>query len=702
MNGSYNAWLVTLSFVVAVCVSYTALNLASRVGTAQPRYVRMWLAGGALAMGVGIWSMHFIGMLAFSLPIPLAYDIPKTLVSLVVAILVAGFALSIVSRKRASLPRLAGSAMIMGLGIAAMHYSGMGAIRIVPFITYEPKLLIASIVIAIVASFAALWLFFHLRGGASWRILLQRMAASLVMGAAISGMHYTGMFASQFAPGSYCIGATANNSSWLAVLIGGFALSVLLITMILLLYDAHLESRSRQHAVALENANERLRHLATHDSLTELPNRLLLDDRLSQAISYAERRQGRVAVLVIDLDRFKMINDSLGHHGGDELLKEVASRLRGVLRKSDTLARTGGDEFVLIADEASDHSDVEQLAQRLIACFAKPFHILSVDIHTAPSVGISMYPNDGKRAEELLKNADAAMYHSKNVGGNTHTFFTASMSAFAQQRLELENGLRRALVNGELELHYQPKVDVTTGRISSTEALIRWRHPQRGLVPPGDFIPLAEETGLILQIGEWVLREACRQARQWQLNGMAPVRVAINMSAQQFKQKNLVSVVQSALENANLEPTYLEIELTESAVMHNAAASAAILEQLSRIGVHISIDDFGTGYSSLNYLRRFPLDKLKIDRSFIKDVVANPEDAAIVHAIISLAHSLRLKVIAEGVETEQQLEFLRNLGCDQYQGFYCSPAAHGRQRIELGAVVPGSHHLGERIGIHRR
>ncbi|HEY0941820.1 MAG TPA: EAL domain-containing protein [Steroidobacter sp.] len=683
MNGSFNAWLVTLSFVVAVCVSYTALNLASRVATAQRRYVGMWLAGGAVAMGVGIWSMHFIGMLAFSLPIPLAYDIPKTLISLLIAVLVSGFALVIVTRRRASLVRLAGSAVVMGLGIAAMHYSGMGAIRIVPLITYEPKLLIASIVIAILASFVALWLFFQLRGGASWRILVQRTLASLVMGAAICGMHYTGMFASQFAPDSYCVGATSANSTWLALIIAGFSLGGLLITMILLLYDSHLESRSRQHATALESANARLQHLATHDSLTELPNRLLFDDRLSQAISYAERHGGRIAVLVLDLDRFKMINDSLGHHGGDELLKEAANRLRGMLRKSDTLARTGGDEFVLIADEIEGESDAEQLAQRLLESFARSFHILDVDIHTSPSIGISVYPQDGARASDLIKHADAAMYHSKKVGGNTYTFFAPSMHEFAQERVELENGLRRALVKGELELHYQPKVHVTSGHISSTEALIRWRHPKRGLVPPGDFIPLAEETGLILQIGEWVLRQACRQAREWQLQGLAPVRVAVNMSALQFRQKNLVDIVQSALADADLEPTYLEIELTESAVMHNAASSAAILERLSRIGVHISIDDFGTGYSSLSYLRRFPLDKLKIDRSFIKDVVANPEDAAIVHAIISLAHSLRLKVIAEGVETEQQLQLLRDLGCDQYQGFFCSPAMSADEFAEM-------------------
>jgi diguanylate cyclase (GGDEF)-like protein len=674
VSGTYNLWLVALSFLVAVCVSYTALNLASRVATAQRNYVRLWLAGGAFAMGVGIWSMHFIGMLAFSLPIPLSYDVPMTLGSLAVAILVSGFALGIASRPQVGLGRLAGAAVIMGLGIAGMHYSGMHAIRIVPLITYEPKLLIASIVIAIVASFAALWLFFRLRRGGTWRVILQRSAAAIVMGAAIVGMHYTGMFASQFAPGSYCIGATATSSVWLAMVIGGFALGVLLITMILIMYDAHLESRSRQHSAALENANARLQHLATHDSLTELPNRLLLDDRLSHSIAYAERRGGRLAVLVIDLDRFKMINDSLGHHGGDELLKEVANRLRGTLRKSDTLARTGGDEFVLIADEIIGPTDTEMVAQRVLACFDKPFQILSVDVYTAPSVGIAMYPDDGATASDLVVHADAAMYQSKKIGGNTFTFFAPSMNAFAHQRLELENELRRALLKDELELHYQPKVDLATGLISSTEALIRWRHPQRGLVPPGDFIPLAEETGLILQIGEWVLRQACVQARQWQLDGMPPVRVAINMSAQQFKQNNLVSIVQSALENAGLQPTHLEIELTESAVMHNAAESAAILEQLSRLGVHISIDDFGTGYSSLNYLRRFPLDKLKIDRSFIKDVVANPEDAAIVEAIISLAHSLRLKVIAEGVETEQQLEFLRSLGCDQYQGFFCSPA----------------------------
>ncbi|MET0535252.1 MAG: EAL domain-containing protein [Steroidobacter sp.] len=683
MSGSYNPWLVTLSFLVAVCVSYTALTLASRVATGHRKYTRIWLAGGAFAMGVGIWSMHFIGMLALALPIPLSYDMLKTLGSLGVAVLVSGFALNIASRGQVSLRRMGTSAVIMGLGIAGMHYSGMGAIQIYPIITYEPRLLIASIVIAIVASFAALWLFFNLGGGASWRIVLQRAFAAMVMGAAISGMHYTGMFASQFAPDSYCIGATATSSFWLAMAIGGFALVVLLITMILLMFAAHLDSRALQHAVALENANARLQHLATHDPLTELPNRLLLDDRLSQAIAYADRRAGRFAVMMIDLDRFKLVNDSLGHLGGDELLKEVANRLRGTLRKSDTLARTGGDEFVMIMDEIDTTADIEMLAQRVIAAFNRPFHVLSVDIHTAPSIGVSMYPSDGTTPDQLIVHADAAMYHSKKIGGNVFSLFAPTMNASAQKRLEMENGLRRALVKGEFELHYQPKVDVNTGIISSAEALIRWRDPQRGLVPPGEFIPLAEETGLILQIGDWVLHEACRQAREWQVNGTAPVRVAINMSAQQFKQKNLAQIVQSALESANLEPTYLEIELTESAVMHNAAASAAVLEQLSRIGVHISIDDFGTGYSSLSYLRRFPLDKLKIDRSFIKDVLNNAEDAAIVEAIISLAHSLRLQVIAEGVETEAQLDFLRSLGCDKYQGFYCSPALLPQKFAEL-------------------
>jgi len=678
--GNYNSWLVLLSIVVAIFVSYTALNLSSRVArSASKPSARFWLAGGAVSMGCGIWSMHFVGMLAFSLPIALSYDIPTTLTSLAIAIGLSGFALSIASREQIGLGRLAAGAIVMGLGICAMHYSGMSAVQVLPAITYEPSLLLASGLIAIVASFAALWLFFRLRNGRSWQMRLARLGAAVVMGLAISGMHYTGMAASRFAPGSYCTGTASPDNNWLAITIAIIAFAVLTITTILLIYDAHLDSRIRKHNRQLAQANEQLeevnaqlQHVAMHDALSGLPNRLLLADRLSQAIAQAERHQNRFAVFVVDLDRFKAINDSLGHLAGDAMLKEVARRLASVLRKADTLARLGGDEFVLVLNEISSVQDVETIAAKVLADIARPVKLSDLELHTSASIGISLFPTDGADADTLLQHADAAMYHAKKNGRNAYQLFEPAMNAFAKDRLELENGLRRALAQGEFVLHYQPKVDVRDGGIDSAEALIRWHHPTRGLIGPLDFIPLAEESGLILPIGEWVLREACRQACAWQTAGLRPLRVAVNLSAQQFRQKNLVEVVRSALNAARLEPRYLELELTESAVMHDAEQSIEILRQLSALGVRISVDDFGTGYSSLSYLRRLPLDKLKIDRAFIRDVVTSRDDAAIVRAIVSLAHNLRLKVIAEGVETPDQLAFLRELGCDEYQGYHYS------------------------------
>jgi diguanylate cyclase (GGDEF)-like protein len=672
MYGTYNYWLVALSVIVAVFVSYTALNLSSRVSSTGPRPARLWLTGGAIAMGCGIWSMHFVGMLAFSLPIAISYDIGTTLASLAIAIALSGFALFIASPLRISQKRRAAGALAMGLGICAMHYSGMSAIQILPMITYEPGLLIASGVIAIVASYVALWLFSLLRVVTSWRMQVVRLGAALIMGLAISGMHYTGMAASRFSPDSWCIGSTAADNDWLAITIAVLALAILTITTILLVYDSHLDSKTRRHNEQLEQANAQLQHVATHDALTGLPNRLLLADRLDQAIARAERYGQRFALIVVDLDRFKSINDSLGHLAGDELLKDVARRLAQVLRKADTLARLGGDEFVLLLNEIDNPHDAEIVATKVLADFARPATISGLDLHISASLGISVSPDDGTDSETLLQHADAAMYHAKKSGRNAYQFFAPAMNAFARERLELENGLRRALEQREFVLHYQPKVDVKTARIDSAEALVRWRHPKRGLIAPAQFIPLAEETGLILPLGEWVIREACRQAFAWQAAGLRPLRVAVNLSAQQFRQKNLVEIVRNALRAARLEPQYLELELTESAVMDDAEESINILRELSDLGVRISVDDFGTGYSSLSYLRRLPLDKLKIDRAFIREVVTSRGDAEIVRAIVSLAHALRLQVIAEGVETPEQLEFLQGLGCDQYQGFHFS------------------------------
>ena len=422
----------------------------------------------------------------------------------------------------------------------------------------------------------------------------------------------------------------------------------------------------------LEAANQQLRHLATHDALTGLPNRVLLDDRLQQAIAHADRDKRSFALLVCDLDRFKLINDSLGHRAGDELLQEVAQRLTALVRPSDTVARFGGDEFVLIGTSISDADDAAALAARVMDVLQAPVRIAAIDIHTSPSIGIAMYPDDGITMQALLAHADAAMYSAKQQGRGNFRRYAPGMDTGTEDRVQFESELHNAVALNQLRLYYQPKVDTQTGEVRSAEALVRWMHPTRGIVSPAEFIPLAEECGLIGAIGGWVIREACRQTREWQLDGVPTLRVSVNLSASQFRDSGLVDSIRTALDDAGLEARYLEVELTESAVMSDPEKSIAVLEHLSAMGVLVSVDDFGTGYSSMSYLRRFPIDKLKIDRVFIDEIVSRPEDASIVRAIVSLAHSLRLKVVAEGVETPAQLDFLRTAGCDEYQGYHFS------------------------------
>ncbi len=424
----------------------------------------------------------------------------------------------------------------------------------------------------------------------------------------------------------------------------------------------------------LETANKQLRYLATHDALTGLPNRVLMDDRISQCMALADRQGQTFAVILLDLDRFKLVNDSLGHGVGDELLKEVARRLKSVVREIDTVARLGGDEFVLIITQSPERDAVQAVARRIIEAMQAPVRIAGLEIHTSPSIGIAFYPGDAASVETLLANADAAMYYAKQQGRNNFQCFMPRMNTATQEKVRLESDLHTALEQKQFELHYQPKVNTSTGVMHGAEALLRWTHPVHGAIPPGKFIPIAEECGLIGAIGAWVVREACRQARAWQLAGLPSLRVAVNLSASQFRQGNIVTIIRSALDAAGLEARFLEVELTESAVMSDPEESIATLETLSAMGVLVSVDDFGTGYSSMSYLRRFPIDKLKIDRGFINDVMSRSEDASIVRAIVSLAHSLNLKVVAEGVESTEQLEFLKTLGCDQYQGFHFSPA----------------------------
>jgi len=418
---------------------------------------------------------------------------------------------------------------------------------------------------------------------------------------------------------------------------------------------------------------KQLEYLATHDELTGLANRALLQDRLTQSLHYAHRSGRVLAVLLLDLDRFKIINDSLGHNFGDKLLKSVALRLQQVVREADTVARLGGDEFVILLAEVAEPDDVGLLAAKILRSLSEPHQIDGREVTATASLGISLNPKDSDSGATLIRNADIAMYRAKREGGGVFSFYAPEMNQRAIETMELESALRLALEHNEFCLYYQPKVDLASGRITGCEALVRWRHPQRGMVAPNDFIPLAEETGLIVPLGTWVLEEACRQIQAWQTEGLSGLSVAVNLSARQFRKGDLSLIVREILQKTALDPRWLELEMTESMVMDNPAKAISLMEGLKSIGASLSLDDFGTGYSSFASLSRFPIDHLKIDRSFITDIVTNPNSAMIATSIIAMAHHMRLSVIAEGVETEAQLSYLQKHGCDEVQGYFFSP-----------------------------
>ena len=691
MAGTYNNGLVLLSFLVAVLASYTALDLASRITASRGVGAAAWLSGGAFAMGTGIWSMHFIGMLAFTLPIAMGYHVGITLLSMLIAIIVSGFALYTVSRASLSRRRLAAGGVLMGIGICSMHYTGMAAMEVHPGIRYDTFLFGASVAIAIAAATAALWISFTLRSDARRRVYA-RLGGASVMGGAIVGMHYTGMAAANFAADTICTSAVLPNNGWMAATLAVITFLILCGTLSLSLLDARMESRHAQMAVSLRAANEELQHLVLHDALTKLPNRLLLEDRVQQAVDECRAEGERCAVLFVDLDRFKMLNDSLGHFAGDTVLRAVAERLREALRLEDTVARLGGDEFVVLLKRVARPADAGEVARKIMESVSRPFVVDDQELRIGSSIGVAVFPEHGDNPARLVANADAAMYHVKKTGRANVAYFTPEMGTFFPQRLTLENELRAAFEKDELALHYQPKVDMLDGRIVGMEALVRWQHPKRGLVLPSEFVPFAEETGLVVPLGNWVLREACRQGREWQRRG-AEIPIAVNISGVQFQQRGeLVESVARALDASGLPARLLELEITESVVMQNAPEARVMLEQLHQMGVGLSIDDFGTGYSSLNYLKRFPIDKLKIDQSFIRDLSVDSDDAAIVQAIIALAHGLRLRVVAEGVERVDQYDYLRALGNDEYQGYlYSRPlAAHEVERHLFAAPAVGA------------
>ncbi|WP_313274012.1 EAL domain-containing protein [Stenotrophomonas sp.] len=686
--GSYAPSLVLISLLVAVMASFTALDMAARVTTAPSRrQTALWLAGGGCAMGLGIWSMHFIGMLAFRLPIPLGYDIAITGTSLLAAIASSVFALWLVSLPTLPHTRLALGALLMGIGIASMHYLGMAAMRMQPGIVYDPAWFVASVLIAVAASWTALFVAFRLRG--SQRRLRDRLAPAVLLGTAIVGMHYTGMAAARFPAGSICgaAGRDGLQTQWLAAIVLVLTISILTIVLVVSWLDQRMQShllrvRNSDLRTSLYDAQAELTQAALHDPLTRLPNRLLLQQHIEQSLSRAERNGTRFAVMFMDLDGFKQVNDAYGHQTGDALLVAVAERTRQLLRPDDVLARLGGDEFVLVVG-IDNGEDIAALASRIIQTIGHEPLLPDHELQVTASIGIAICPDHAASERQLMAFADAAMYQAKEAGRNAQVLFSDWMNDSAEQQFQLLADLRRAIGTDQLFLHYQPKTRVAAHTVCGAEALIRWCHPQHGLVPTERFIRLAERSGVINEIGRWALDEACRQLREWHDAGHDSWTVSVNLSPVQFSSPDLLQDVRRVLQTHRMDPRRLILEITENTVMRDTEASLRLLQSLATLGVGISIDDFGTGYSSLLYLKRLPASEIKIDHAFVRDLENSSEDVVIVSAIVALGHALDMDIVAEGVETTGQRAYLERLGCDYLQGYLLGRPVDAQRFMQL-------------------
>jgi diguanylate cyclase len=676
LQARYDHGYVVGSVLLATLVSYVALEVSKRVRDPDRVWSWIWVIGGAIVMGTGIWAMHFIGMLGLVLPIELGYLPSWTLYSWLAAVGASGVALNIASRGRLGLAGLVSGSALMAAGICAMHYLGMQALDMQPAIVWNPVLVALSVAIAATASAAALALMFRMREATSGGAVVYQVLAAVVMGIAISGMHYSGMAAAGFPVGALCAGAGSLAGSDLAEYVIEATVGIMAATLVASALQAR-ERLARSLSRAndrLQQANDALQKQAFVDPLTGLANRALLEERITLAVARQQdaARDGgpaepHFALLMVDLDGFKPVNDSYGHAAGDEVLCEIANRLRLLVRGEDTLARLGGDEFVVLANDLQGEQACIELARRVLKAISQPFHLHGDMVSLCGSVGIVLYPDHGDH-EKLVAHADAAMYSAKRAGGNAWALFEPRMDVRAQEQLALRTELRNAIDDGQLRLYYQPKVHGDADRISGVEGLIRWQHPARGLLGPAEFIPIAERFGLITALGNWVINEACRQVAAWEEQGLS-IHVAVNLSVHQLRDPDLVQHVEQALTRHHVAPGRLLCEITESVAMEDFRAVQRAFDGLARIGVYLAIDDFGTGYSSLAYLRQLPARQLKIDRSFVSDLEWSPDALAVVDAVIRLAHALGLKVVAEGVENAGQREILRNLHCDELQGF---------------------------------
>ncbi|WP_194540548.1 bifunctional diguanylate cyclase/phosphodiesterase [Paenibacillus sp. JZ16] len=644
MDGNYNYYIVGLSIAIAILASYSALNITSKISDANGKSKFFWLFGGAMVMGSGIWSMHFVGMLAMHMNMNVRYDVFLTIMSMLVSVVSSFIAFYITMPRNINWFKIAIGGFIMGSGIVIMHYTGMEAMVIHAEISYDPGIWVLSAIIALVASYAALLLFLRFRNHPKSSFL--KWGSAVVMGFAVCGMHYTGMKAARFEAHAAMLTQQPQSVDFLllyGVTVAIFA--ILLISWGAMFFDRHV-----------------LEKLAYQDTITGLPNRNEMN-RFFETNSETEQ----ITILFLDLDQFKAINDTLGHNVGDLLVQEVGKRLRQFIGNGQQVFRIGGDEFLIILKQ-SDPVYAQHLADDILQRIKNVYYIDGNELYVTASIGISIGSVHSSDRTTLLKNADTAMYKAKGLGKNQQCLYDEEMGLQEVRKMELEKDLQRALELKEFFIVYQPKWNVQSDRLVGFEALLRWKHPRLGVISPLEFIPIAEETGLIIPMTRWTLEEACKQCRIWQERGIVQP-VSVNLSVRLFHGDNLLELIQNVLDKANLEPRLLELEIAESMVLHDVNDIIRQLGNIRSLGVKVSMDDFGTGYSSIGLLDRIPIDALKLDRQFTNDL-DTPSKRAIVNAIVLMAENLNLDVIAEGVENKEHIDFLTGLGCHVMQGYY--------------------------------
>lgn len=681
LDCQHNPYLVLLAFAVASAACFATLDMAERQSHCEDRLARrQWRILGACCLAGGIWAMHFISMLAFQAPLDIHYDAALTGLSLLIALLAAWLAMNGLERAQMRPHHFLQTALFIGIGISTMHYVGMAALQTSAQQHYQTALLLASIAIAVATSLVALLMARHFRHGSGTLHLLMKYGASLLMAGGIVVTHFTGMAAMTLViPSETALRLpTSDNSLQLALTIAFITLLISGSSISAALSDKKLQSKEHDLRRVnlllsqLDQARASLQQAAHYDALTNLVNRRGFNQVFAERLAEHAASESMLAVMFLDIDHFKRINDSLGHAAGDELLKVIAGHIKAATRGHDLVARFGGDEFCIVT-ALNNRDEARHLAQRIMLRMKEPIDLAGRRMVMTTSIGISIFPDDGLSTEELLKNADLALYQSKGCGRNSLNFFSNGLKTRATLELQLEEELRVALFEERgLCVHYQPIFDLRSGRVAKLEALVRWQHPQHGLLGPDRFIGIAEANGLIAELDLWVLRRACADLAQLGRQGHDELKVTVNCSALTLGREELATEVELALFQAGLAARQLELEVTENALMGDIQHTVNLLKRIRAQGVALSIDDFGTGYSSLAYLKRLPLDVLKIDRSFVQDVPGNQKDREIVQAIIMMAHTLHLEVVTEGVETPEQRAFLAAHGCDFLQGYLLS------------------------------